>query len=152
VVISHFDKLEQARFRSYEIQDVLQQLVNFIGRQAMGSRTGSISDSHFVTLSSESWAEIKKLVNEASEMHQEASNDWNSIVDSLNSDLNESKAHCQNLKERLQSIRNDRLFIQRDHEETLKNIASAYNQNRTQLFTVIDDWELAVHQLKNGIE
>jgi hypothetical protein len=44
------------------------------------------------------------------------------------------------------------LFIQRDHEETLKNIASAYNQNRTQLFTVIDDWELAVHQLKNGIE
>ncbi len=97
----------------------------------MGSRTGSISDSQFVTLSSESWAEIKKLVNEASEMHQEASNDWNSIVDSLYSDLNESKAHCQNLKERLQSIRNDRLFMQRDHEETLKNIASAYNQNRT---------------------
>lgn len=32
------------------------------------------------------------------------------------------------------------------------DIASAYNKGRTQLFTVMDEIELAMHYLKNGIE
>jgi hypothetical protein len=32
------------------------------------------------------------------------------------------------------------------------DIASAYNKGRTQLFTVMDELELAVHDQKNGLE
>ena len=32
------------------------------------------------------------------------------------------------------------------------DIASAYNKGRTQLFTVMDELELAMHDLKHGIE
>jgi len=58
----------------------------------MTSRNGT--ESQFVTLSSESWSEIKKLVHEAADIHSISSAEWNSLVDQVHSDLNESKAHC----------------------------------------------------------
>ena len=53
---------------------------------------------------------------------------------------------------KLETIRRDRFDLRRNHEDTLMDIASAYNKGRTQLFTVMDELEFAMHYLKNGIE
>ena len=56
------------------------------------------------------------------------------------------------MKSKLETIKRDRFDQRRNHEDTLMDIASAYNKGRTQLFTVMDELELAMHDLKHGIE
>lgn len=56
------------------------------------------------------------------------------------------------LRDNLEALKKATSQQKRNHEDTLMSIASAYNQNRTQFYTVIDEWELAVHQLKGWAE
>ena len=85
-------------------------------------------------------------------MHEEETEQWTGLADHLNSELNTSKFEVEKLRKRLDSLLVDKLHSKRNHESTLRDIASSYNQNRTQLFTDMDDMELAMHSLKHEIE
>jgi hypothetical protein len=85
-------------------------------------------------------------------LFKESNNDWDTIIDILTTEVNEYKHLCNRMKTKLESIKKDRFDQRRNHEDTLMDIASAYNKGRTQLFTVMDEIELAMHDLKHGIE
>jgi hypothetical protein len=56
------------------------------------------------------------------------------------------------MKFKLESKLKNFVIERRDQEDSLKNMASAYNKNRTVAFGVIDWMELAVHDFKYGME
>jgi hypothetical protein len=61
-------------------------------------------------------------------MMSQSSHEWDEIVDTLTSDLQHYKHLCQRLKSKVEDIKR---LERRHHEDTLKDIASAYNKNRT---------------------
>jgi hypothetical protein len=69
--ISHFDLYEEVRFKALETSDVLMQLANFLVRQASSGKLGNASQ--FVTLSAESFREMRTLAQEALSRHKEES-------------------------------------------------------------------------------
>lgn len=82
-------------------------------------------------------------------MFSSSSHDWDEIVDNLTQDLHHYKFMSQRLKSKIEDIKR---LERRHHEDNLKDIASAYNKNRTQMFNVIDEIELSIHDHKNAIE
>jgi len=132
-MISQFDRLEEARYKSYETGETLIQLIDLINRSSTHSKVNLVEkkEQSFISLSNESWSEIKKLANQASELYSSSIVDWDSIIDHLTSDVNEYKSVCHRMKSKLDLTRKDRFDQRRYHEDTLKDIASAYNKNRT---------------------
>lgn len=64
-MISQFDRLEEARYKSYETGETLLQLIDLINRSSTHSKVNLVEkkEPSFITLSNESWSEIKKLAN-----------------------------------------------------------------------------------------
>ena len=65
-MISQFDRLEEARYKSYETGETLLQLIDLINRSSTHSKVNFVEkkkEPSFITLSNESWSEIKKLAN-----------------------------------------------------------------------------------------
>ncbi len=56
------------------------------------------------------------------------------------------------MRDKLEMTRKHRYDQRRNHEQELKGIATAYNKSRTQMFTHMDEKEIAMHELKMGIE
>ena len=144
--ISSFDKLEEARFKCYEAGQTLSQLCDTINCQ--NSRSDS-STSSLVTLPADAWREIKSLCASAQTMFEAQSKEWDEIVDTLSTEMHHFKSLSAKLKAKVDDIKR---VERRHHEDTLKDIATAYNKNRTQMFNDISEIELSIHDCKNAIE
>lgn len=92
------------------------------------------------------------MANESASLYHESAKEWDQIFDRLSSDVNDYKVLCHRMKAKLETFKKERFDLRRNHEDSLRGIATAYNRNRTQLFTVMDEMELAIHDMKNGIE
>lgn len=58
----------------------------------------------------------------------------------------------QKLETRLEGFRKERFTQRKHHEDTLMDIATAYNQNRTQILQVMDEMQHSVSHLKIGLK
>lgn len=82
-------------------------------------------------------------------MFQLQSQGWDSIVDTLSNQLYHYKSLIHRLKTKIGSIKR---VERRNHEDTLKDIATAYQKNSAQMFNDLSEIELSIHDCKYAIE
>lgn len=70
-------------------------------------------------------------------------------MDILSNEMHHYKNLIHRLKSKIDSIKR---VERRHHEDTLKDIATAYHKNSTQMFNDLSEIELSIHDCKYAIE